>query len=145
MLRTILLLTGCLILANCESISSDRSLPSTVICVTVTAYSPSSHITDDTPFQTASGKIVQPSQLEQLRFVAISRDLMKEYDIKFGDTIFIGFEVQDTMASKTKNTVDLFLRNLGLARKFGRQTREIIIRRRFITPQKSLRGSKKRG
>jgi len=130
MLRTILLLTGCLLLANCKPISSDRPLPLTVVSVTVTAYSPSPHITDHTPFETASGKIVKPYELDQLRYVAISRDLMREHGIKYGDTVFIGFEVQDTTASKTKNTVDLFLRNLGLARKFGRQTREIIIRKK---------------
>lgn len=145
MLRTILLITGCLLLASCEPISSDRPSPFIIVSVTVTAYSPSPHITDGTPFQTASGKTIKPYQLEQLRFAAISPGLMKEYDIKFGDTIFIGFEVQDTTAPKTKNTVDLFLRNLDLARKFGRQTRELIIRRRFIIPQKSLRGPKKKG
>lgn len=130
MLRTILLLTGCLLLANSAPISSDRPLPFTIVSVTVTAYSPSPHITDHTPFETASGKIVEPYELEQLRLVAISPGLMKEYDIKFGDTIFIGFEVQDTTASKLTNTVDLFMRNLDLARKFGRQTREIIIRKK---------------
>ncbi len=95
----------------------------------VTAYSPSPHITQGDPFQMASGKKATVQDLEQLRYVAVSRDLIEGGDIKWGDIIYIGFEVQDTMAAKVTNTVDLFMRNLDLARKFGRQERKIIILR----------------
>lgn len=94
--------------------------------VVVTAYSPSPHITQGDPFQMASGRHAKPQDLDQLRYVAMSRDLLKKYNIKYGDTIWIAFQVEDTMNPKVKNGVDLFMRNLSLARKFGRQTRKII-------------------
>lgn len=101
-----------------------------IIDVDVTAYSPSPNITDDDPFTMASGRRARPTELEQLRFVAVSRDLMEEYGLEYGDTIWIGFTVEDTMHPRIKDTVDLFMRNLDLARRFGRQKRQIIIRRR---------------
>ncbi len=106
----------------------DRQLE--VIEVEVTAYSPSKAQTDNNPFQTASGKIVTPSELEQLGIVAVSRDLIKEYDIKWGDTVWLAFTVEDTMNKRVEKTVDIFFRNQDLAKKFGRQVRTIIIERR---------------
>jgi len=108
--------------------SYERNLE--VIEVEVTGYSPSPHITDSTPFQMASGRIAKPSELEQLRFVALSRDLLKEYNVKWGDKIWISFDVQDKMGPKAEQGVDVFFRNIDLARKFGRQNRTIIIERR---------------
>ncbi len=106
----------------------DRQLE--VIEVEVTAYSPSRAQTDNNPFETASGKIVKPSELEQLMFVAVSRDLIEEYDIKWGDKIWIAFTVEDTMNKRIEASVDIFMRSQDLARKFGRQVRTIIIERR---------------
>lgn len=56
----------------------------TIEQVTITAYSPSKHITDNTPFEIASGKIVKPYELDQLRYIAVSRDILKKYNIKWG-------------------------------------------------------------
>ena len=130
----------CLIVSlilNCMLIFSTMSPPAGVEnprfvkkLVSVTAYSPSPHITDGDPFKMASGKVAKPRDLWEMRYVAVSRDLMKEFGIKYGDIIYIGFEVQDTMAAKVTTTIDLFLRNLSLARRFGRQERYIIIERR---------------
>ena len=75
----------------------------------------------------ASGKVATILDLEQLRYIAVSRDLMREYDIKYGDIIYIGFTVEDTMNKRITNTVDLFMRNKELAKKWGRQNRNIII------------------
>ena len=101
-----------------------------VIEVEVTAYSPSPHITQGNPFETASQLIATPQDLEQLKYIAVSRNLIEEYNLKWGDVVYIGFTYQDTMAAKVTNTVDLFMRNIDLARKFGRQNRTIIIERR---------------
>ncbi len=106
----------------------DRQLE--VIEVEVTAYSPSPHITQGNPFETASQLIATPQDLEQLKYIAVSRNLIEEYNLKWGDVVYIGFTYQDTMATKVTNTVDLFMRNIDLARKFGRQNRMIIIERR---------------
>ena len=101
-----------------------------MIEVEITGYSPSPHITDSTPFEMASGKVATPHSLERLRYVALSRDLFIEYNIKYGDKIWISFEVQDKMGPKSTQGVDVFFRNLDLARKFGRQNRTIIVERR---------------
>lgn len=101
-----------------------------IIQVEITAYSPSPHITMGDPFTMASGRKANPGDLDKLKFVAVSRDLMEEYGLRYGDTIWIGFIVEDTMNKRITRTVDLFMRNLDLARKFGRQEREIIILRR---------------
>ena len=126
----IILLAGVItakIIAPIEA-NYDRQLE--VIEVEVTAYSPSKAQTDNNPFETASGKIVKPAELEQVGLIAVSRDLIKEYGLKWGDTIWIAFQVEDTMNKRIKNGVDIFFRNQDLARKFGRQTRTIIIERR---------------
>ncbi len=106
----------------------DRQLE--VIEVEVTAYSPSRAQTDSDPFETASGKIVKPSELDQVGIIAVSRDLIEEYGLKWGNTIWVGFQVEDTMNKRVENTIDIFFRNQDLARKFGRQRRTIIIERR---------------
>ena len=103
----------------------DRQLE--VIEVEVTGYSPSKHITDSNPWETASQLIVTPQDLEQVKYVALSRDLLKEYNVKYGDKIWISFIVEDKMGQKATQGVDIFFRNLDLARKFGRQNRTIII------------------
>ena len=112
-----------------ERISSSIGANFEGIEIEITAYSPSPNITMGDPFVMASGKRATPEDLEQLRFVAMSRDLIKKYGLEYGDTIWIGFTVEDTMNKRIENTVDLFMRNLDLARKFGRQERQIIIRR----------------
>jgi len=96
----------------------------------VTAYSPSPHITSGDPFVTASNLRVTPQDLEQLKYVALSRDLLEDYDIPWGSTVWISFTVEDKMGPKATKGVDIFFRNIDLARRFGRQERTIIIERR---------------
>lgn len=96
----------------------------------ITAYSPSPHITQGDPFVTASNLRVTPQDLEQLKFVALSRDILKDYNIQWGDKIWISFIVEDKMGPKATKGVDIFFRNIDLAKKFGRQGRSIIIERR---------------
>lgn len=97
----------------------------------ITAYSPSPNQTwGSNPFQMASGKTATPHDLEQLKFVALSRDLLKDYDIPWGSTVWVGFQVEDKMGPKARSGVDIFFRNIDLARRFGRQGRSIIIERR---------------
>lgn len=98
--------------------------------IRLTAYSPSPHITDGTPFEMASGKIATVRSLQEMRYAALSRDLFKEFDVKYGDIIYIGFEVQDKMGPKAKNSADLFVRDLKRARWIGSQKRKMLIIRR---------------
>ena len=101
-----------------------------VVQVEATAYSPSKAQTDSNPWETASQRIIKPSELDEIGIIAVSRDLIEEYDLKWGDTIWLGFTVEDTMNKRIENTIDLSLRNQELAKKFGRQSRTIIIERR---------------
>ena len=97
----------------------------------ITAYSPSPNQTwGDNPFEMASGKIAKPQDLEQIKYVALSRDFLKKYNIQYNDKIWISFNVQDKMGPKAKKNVDIFFRSIDLAKKFGRQNRTIIIERR---------------
>jgi len=98
----------------------------------VTAYSPDKAQTFGDVFRTASNLKVTPLDLWQMKYVAVSRDLKKKYNLKWGDVIYIGFEVQDLMGEfaggkRVVNTVDLFLRSRKIAKNFGRQKRNIII------------------
>jgi len=86
-------------------------------------------------FRTASNLKVTPLDLWQMKYVAVSRDLKERYRLRWGDVIFIGFEVQDLMSEyaggkKIVNTIDLFLRSRKIAKNFGRQKRKIIIVRK---------------
>lgn len=98
-----------------------------ILEVTVTAYSPSPRQTQGHERQMASGKYASVRRLWEMRYVAVSRDLKERLDLKWGDKIYMEFEVQDLMHEKIENTVDLFLRSEKLAQQFGRQQREIII------------------
>ncbi len=101
-----------------------------IIEVEVTAYSPSRAQTDSNPWETASQRIIKPSELDEIGIVAVSRDLIEEYGLEWEDTVWVGFRLEDTMNARIEKTVDIFLRNQDLARKFGRQYRTIIIERR---------------
>ncbi len=109
----------------------DRQLE--VIEVEVTAYSPSKAQTSGkNPFEMASILIASPNDLWQLKYVGISRDLKADYNLKWGDKIFIEFELQDLMGKTaqgkiTEKTIDIFVRSQEIALNFGRQRRQIII------------------
>lgn len=97
------------------------------LTLTITAYSPDEKQTDDRPYETASTRIVTETELEQLPFVAVSPDVMRKYNIKYGDTIWIGFLVEDTMNEKITDTIDIFFPDEESALEFGRQKRSVII------------------
>jgi len=136
----ILGMTGAIVLLIClaiflTKIATEKELSKKEECyelitLTITAYSPDPSQTDDTPFEMASGRIAEVSELEQLLFVAVSRDLMRKHNLKYGDTIWIGFLVEDTMHKRMTENMDVFFENKELAKKFGRQTRSVIIEKK---------------
>jgi len=107
-----------------------------VVEVEVTAYSPSKAQTSGNPFEMASTLIAIPNDLWELKYIAVSRDLRADYNIKWGDKIFVEFEVQDLMGEtangeRIEKTVDIFMHSQQIALNFGRQfDRTIIIERR---------------
>jgi len=100
--------------------------------VEVTIYNAEESQTDSTPLITASNKKIK------LGYIALSRDLEKKYNLKFGDIIYIPilnnyrnypifFEFQDRMNKRFTNSVDIFLWDKEKAIRFGRRTFEIYI------------------
>ena len=106
-----------------------------VIEVEVTAYSPSRAQTDSNPWETASTQIVTPKDLNELLYVAVSRDLLVKFTpgapLEYGDKIYLEFTVIDTMHERWTNRVDLFVRNQKIALDFGYQPKRTIIIEKF--------------
>ena len=94
--------------------------------VSVSAYNPTRQQCDSTPFITASNQRVRKG------IVALSRDLEKDFGLKFGDTVHLlghgTFEFQDRMNKRWKRRVDLFMWNKKEAMKFGRQQGMMVIK-----------------
>jgi 3D (Asp-Asp-Asp) domain-containing protein len=85
----------------------------TMSIVTVTAY----HHCPGSKGITASGRRVQRGML------AVSHDLRKNLELKFGDKVLLHgmgvFEFQDLMASRWHKKVDVYLDNQRKASRFG--------------------------
>ena len=88
--------------------------------MTVTIYHAVPSQTDSTPMITASGFNLEGKNIESLRVCALSRDLLSRWGgpINYGDKIYIElpepelsgwWTVQDTMASRWTNHVDLLV------------------------------------
>ena len=86
--------------------------------VTVTAYSPSQQETDTTPFITASNKKVRHG------IIAVSRDLFDKGWV-FGRKVYIKtlgvFTIDDLMAKRKRNHIDIFMFNQTDALSFGKR------------------------
>jgi 3D (Asp-Asp-Asp) domain-containing protein len=89
--------------------------------VTVTAYSPREGETDDTPFITASNAKVREG------IVAVSRDLFDKGWV-FGKKVYIKgmgvFTIEDLMARRKRNQIDIFMYDTDNAIAFGRKKME---------------------
>lgn len=108
-----------------------------------TVYHPEKRQTDNTPFLTADNSVIDPSKINQLRWVALSRDLINHQGkyrqwygkIAFGDTIYIEspkdtlglpihpevegwWVVHDTMNKRYKNCIDFLQPKNGLYNKW---------------------------
>jgi len=102
-----------------------------MVTVEITAYNPLPNQTDSTPFITASLQRVKNG------IVALSRDLEEEYDLQFGDRIYLildgemigPFEFQDRMNRRWKRRVDIFMWDKKDALKFGRKKGGLVIKR----------------
>lgn len=92
--------------------------------VTITAYSSTRDQCDSTPHITASQKPVRVGSL------AVSRDLLKEMGISYGQRVLIPgygmFEVLDTMHPRWQRRVDIWESDREAALLFGRQEGTLI-------------------
>lgn len=90
------------------------------IDVTVTVYHAVVGQCDDTPLITADNSVIDTTRTTDLRWVALSRNLLKRWggDINYGDKVYVYgiskeldgiYEVHDTMNSRYKNYVDILV------------------------------------
>lgn len=102
-----------------------RASPEIIIPVIITAYSPTPDQCDSTPLITASNQKVRTG------IIALSRDIEKEFNLKFGDRVeIIGygvFEFQDRMNKRWKRKVDIFFWERNRAIQFGKKYGKIKI------------------
>jgi len=98
------------------------------IMVTVSAYNPLPGQTDDTPLITASNSVVREG------YCALSRDLERQLNLKFGDLIFLdgigACQFQDRMHRRKRKAVDLFMWEKSDAVQFGRRRAWMMVQRR---------------
>lgn len=90
--------------------------------VDVTMYNAVPGQTDKTPYETASGAIIDPHNATEHRWIAISRDLQKRWGgpLTFGDIVYVKgtgkydglYKVNDNMNPRYKNRIDI-LRTKG--------------------------------
>ena len=85
--------------------------------VTVTAYSARAEETNSEPWYTAD------MSLSRVGVLAVSRDILDEIGIEYGDTVILGdygmFKVHDTMNKRFYRRVDILMGNKKAAQLFG--------------------------
>jgi len=124
--KTIALALGCaILLLLC---TATEGTATHVVC-TVTAYNATEAQCDSSPTITASNKKIRKG------FCAISRDIEKKYQLKFGDKVVIPgmadykhrifYEIQDRMNRKIENTVDIYMVEYEDAIAFGKHEMDV--------------------
>jgi hypothetical protein len=125
-----------------------RKIDASTVLETLTIYNPTSNQCDATPWITASNAHIDPLKLskQELRWMALSRDLMKRWNGKFnyGDTVLVTsgdkqidglWVIQDILNKKYKLRGDLlFDRSI---RRTGRWNNVTISRSVIITSSDS--------
>ena len=93
------------------------------LSVEITSYNADPAQTDSTPTITASGQKVAED------ICALSRDIEKEFGLKFGDIVYIegygSFRFQDRMNKRIKRGVDIFRFHRKEALEIGRRAGNI--------------------
>jgi hypothetical protein len=116
-----------------------RKIEASAVLETLTIYNPTASQCDATPWITASNARIDPVKLskQQLRWMALSRDLMKRWNGKFnyGDTVLVSsgdkqidgyWVIQDILNKKYKMRGDLLFDRA--VRKTGRWNKVTITR-----------------
>jgi 3D (Asp-Asp-Asp) domain-containing protein len=103
------------------SVPGVNPAPAAVKKVYITAYSSTPEETDDTPFITASGKMVRDGIVAS-NFLAMGTKI--RIPAIFGDKVFV---VEDRMHPRMTNVVDVWMPTKDQAKQFGRTYAEIEI------------------
>jgi len=109
----------------------DGIIKSMMVPVTVTAYTSSRSETDGNPFETASLKKTKKGM------IAVSRDIENQYNLKFGDMIYLvlnnvirgPYEYQDRIDHRWSKRVDIYMKNKHDAIDFGKQKGGFVIKK----------------
>jgi 3D (Asp-Asp-Asp) domain-containing protein len=121
--------TGTLIV-NKHPLSYKNIAKYSFIPVSVTAYPPDPKHTDDTPYLTASGNLVEDGTC------ALSNDIEKRCGYKFGDEVIVYgigiFKFNDRTNARLTNTVDIFFYNKQKCLDFGRKYGIIMVSNKSI-------------
>ncbi len=92
--------------------------------LTITAYNAEYAQTDDTPFITASNSRVRPG------IVAVSQDLFRKGWV-FGRKVYIVgqgvYTIEDLLAKRKKNQLDIFMNSKENALRFGRKRLRVFL------------------
>lgn len=95
----------------------DRSRPVLSAAVEVTCYTSEVRQTDSTPYHTADGSTVR------VGIIAVSRDMLAELGLKYGQRVALAgygiFEIRDTMNSRWRRRVDIWLPDKRAAQLHG--------------------------
>lgn len=87
------------------------------LTVNATVYNAEPNQTDDSPFTTASGFVINKNNPEADKIVAVSQDLIKSKWVKYGDTLLVTgvgnlsgyWIVQDCMNKRFTKKIDLLI------------------------------------
>ncbi len=110
-----------LIIGGDSIMGVNESLPPKMMTVVLTAYSSTPDQTDDTPFITASNTRVRDG-IVAANFLAFGTKV--KIPAVFGDKIFT---VEDRMAKKHNDKMDIWFPERYLAKNFGVQEADVII------------------
>ena len=107
-----------------ESITDQNKATLTGHLVTATAYSPRRSETNGDPWETAT-----QTRAKGGRTIAVSRDLLKEHDLRGKRVLIPGLGervVEDVMHKDKRKSIDVFFENTKEAVEFGRRPLVII-------------------
>ncbi len=110
-----------LIIGGSSIMGINESLPPKIMSVILTAYSSTPDQTDDTPFITASNTRTRDGVIAA-NFLAFGTKV--KIPAVFGDKVFT---VEDRMAKKHNDKIDIWFPERYLAKNFGVQEADVII------------------
>lgn len=102
------------------SLKNKLASPAITHTVSASVYFPEPEQTDDTPFITADGSIIDENDPGHHRWIAVSRDLLSRWggEISYGDSLLVSgiseeldglYVVRDTMHSRIRNRIDILV------------------------------------
>ena len=82
------------------------------VCTEATVYNAVKEQCGDNPTITASGCVIEPEKVQEMRIIAMERTMMARYGIAYGDTVLVKgtgvydgeWVVEDTMSKRYAGT-----------------------------------------